>query len=315
MSRMSVTMQHSRLKRQRVGFFSFPLKFCLRIVKFKEHYGCGFLYYILSIYLCGQSHPFFIGEEAAAEEVAVASAPPAAPHRSGQVDGLWQMQNNALHSQVATERDLLAWSRRVMVNEVPHGVYRWGSISCSPGAFLLKSCLTCVTFWWESFIRVSEECRKAKGDMECSLYNAERKKKPMTCTPKVWCFPLLITILNAICSHLCTLFTVPSLLFALYRANHLPHAYAPYDLPRPNGSIMPIRPAQLKSSALEPEDEIHGTAATPGATWSQTVMGRYDQESHIRNSNTACRVFWIMDLKRMSFYSETQYCIFVVICW
>lgn len=67
---------------------------------------------------------FFIGEEAAAEEVAVASAPPAAPHRSGQVDGLWQMQNNALHSQVATERDLLAWSRRVMVNEVPHGVYR-----------------------------------------------------------------------------------------------------------------------------------------------------------------------------------------------
>lgn len=80
---------------------------------------------------------FFIGEEAAeaepAEEVepaeaepaaAVASAPSAAPHRSGQVDGLWQMQNNALHSQVATERDLLAWSRRVMVNEVPHGVFR-----------------------------------------------------------------------------------------------------------------------------------------------------------------------------------------------
>ncbi|TNM85061.1 hypothetical protein fugu_009239 [Takifugu bimaculatus] len=95
------------------------------------------------------------GEEAAAEEVAVASSPPAAPHRSGQVDGLWQMQNNALHSQVATERDLLAWSRRVMVNEVPHGVYR-----------------------------VSEECRRAKGDMECSLYNAERKKKPLTCTPK-----------------------------------------------------------------------------------------------------------------------------------
>lgn len=66
----------------------------------------------------------FIGEEAAAEEVAVVSAPSAASHRSGQVDGLWQMQNNALHSQVATERDLLAWSRRVMVNGVPHGVYR-----------------------------------------------------------------------------------------------------------------------------------------------------------------------------------------------
>lgn len=103
------------------GFFSFLLKFCLRIVKVKEHYGCGFLY-IINIYAAKPN--LFIGEEAAAEEVAVASAPPAAPHISGQVDGVWQMQNNALHSQVATERDLLAWSRRVMVNEVPHGVYR-----------------------------------------------------------------------------------------------------------------------------------------------------------------------------------------------
>lgn len=67
----------------------------------------------------------FIGEEAAEEvEVEVASAPSAAPHRSGQVDGVWQMQNNGLRSQVATERDLLAWSRRILVNEVPHGVYR-----------------------------------------------------------------------------------------------------------------------------------------------------------------------------------------------
>lgn len=52
-------------------------------------------------------------------------APSAAPpRRSGQVDGVWQMQHNALRSQVATERDLLAWSRRVMVSEVPRGVYR-----------------------------------------------------------------------------------------------------------------------------------------------------------------------------------------------
>lgn len=64
----------------------------------------------------------FIVEEAAAEEVSV--APSAAPRRSGQVDGVWQMQHNALRSQVATERDLLAWSRRIMVSEVPHGVYR-----------------------------------------------------------------------------------------------------------------------------------------------------------------------------------------------
>ncbi len=59
----------------------------------------------------------------------VASPPDAGPsppaHRSGQVDGVWQMQHNALRSQVATERDLLAWSRRVVVNEVPHGVFRY----------------------------------------------------------------------------------------------------------------------------------------------------------------------------------------------
>uniref|UniRef100_A0A4W6FHE7 Bromodomain and WD repeat domain containing 3 n=1 Tax=Lates calcarifer TaxID=8187 RepID=A0A4W6FHE7_LATCA len=85
-------------------------------------------------------------EEAGAE--VVASSPTVGPRRSGQVDGVWQMQHNALRSQVATERDLLAWSRRVVVNEVP----------------------------------VLEECRQAKGDMECSLYNAERRKKPVTCT-------------------------------------------------------------------------------------------------------------------------------------
>lgn len=30
-----------------------------------------------------------------------------------------------------------------------------------------------------------EESRQAKADMECSLYNAERRKKPVSCTPKV----------------------------------------------------------------------------------------------------------------------------------
>ncbi|KAK1882757.1 Bromodomain and WD repeat-containing protein 3, partial [Dissostichus eleginoides] len=84
------------------------------------------------------------GNEAEGEASSVAGT----PRRSGQVDGVWQMQHNVLPSQVATERDLLAWSRRVMVNEVPHGI-----------------------------------SRKAKGDMECSLYNAERRKKPVSCTP------------------------------------------------------------------------------------------------------------------------------------
>uniref|UniRef100_A0A8C4IEF3 Bromodomain and WD repeat domain containing 3 n=1 Tax=Dicentrarchus labrax TaxID=13489 RepID=A0A8C4IEF3_DICLA len=91
----------------------------------------------------------------------MASSPSAGPRRSRQVDGVWQMQHNALRSQVATERDLLAWSRRVMVSEVPQGIFR-----------------------------VLEECRQAKGDMECSLYNAERRKKPVSCTPKVHCSSL-----------------------------------------------------------------------------------------------------------------------------
>uniref|UniRef100_A0A096M3M4 Bromodomain and WD repeat domain containing 3 n=1 Tax=Poecilia formosa TaxID=48698 RepID=A0A096M3M4_POEFO len=92
---------------------------------------------------------------AAVEAEVVASSPGAEPRRSGQVDGVWQMQHNSLRSQVATERDLLAWSRRVVVNEVPHGTFR-----------------------------VLEECRQAKSDMECSLYNAERRKKPITCILK-----------------------------------------------------------------------------------------------------------------------------------
>uniref|UniRef100_A0A3Q3EFY0 Bromodomain and WD repeat domain containing 3 n=1 Tax=Labrus bergylta TaxID=56723 RepID=A0A3Q3EFY0_9LABR len=83
------------------------------------------------------------------------SSPTDGPRRTGPVDRVWQMQHNVLRSQVATERDLLAWSRRVMVNELPQGVHR-----------------------------VLEECRRAKGDMECSLYNTERRKKPAACIPK-----------------------------------------------------------------------------------------------------------------------------------
>uniref|UniRef100_A0A667XY88 Bromodomain and WD repeat domain containing 3 n=1 Tax=Myripristis murdjan TaxID=586833 RepID=A0A667XY88_9TELE len=102
------------------------------------------MFYVKTVIFSGQ----------AADEVA--SSPVVAPRRSGQVEGVWQMQHNALRSQVATERDLLAWSRRVVVNEVPQGVFR-----------------------------VMEECRQAKGEVECSLYNAEKRKKPTTSTPKV----------------------------------------------------------------------------------------------------------------------------------
>lgn len=131
-------------------------------------------------------------------------------------------------------------------------------------------------FWWELFIRVLEECRRAKGDLECSFYNAERRKKPVTCTPMVW-------YLIIIGSLLFTLFSFSTLLFALYRMNHLPHAYAPYDPTRENASTMPIRLAQLKSAALEPEVEIQGTAGTLRAAWTQTVMERYDQPKNVKD--------------------------------
>lgn len=103
-------MQHSRLKRQRVWICVYVWISLLNIININ----------VITTNL------FLVEEAAAAEEVvALAVAPSAAPpRRSGQVDGVWQMQHNALRSQVATERDLLAWSRRVMVSEVPHGVYR-----------------------------------------------------------------------------------------------------------------------------------------------------------------------------------------------
>uniref|UniRef100_A0A3B3BFL7 Bromodomain and WD repeat domain containing 3 n=1 Tax=Oryzias melastigma TaxID=30732 RepID=A0A3B3BFL7_ORYME len=54
----------------------------------------------------------------------VPSSPAVESRRSRQVDGVWQMQHNSLQSQVATERDLLAWSHRVVVNEMPHGTFK-----------------------------------------------------------------------------------------------------------------------------------------------------------------------------------------------
>ncbi|XP_055420876.1 bromodomain and WD repeat-containing protein 3 isoform X1 [Bubalus kerabau] len=84
------------------------------------------------------------------------SAPPnIGLRRSGQIEGVRQMHNNAPRSQMATERDLMAWSRRVVVNELNNGVSR-----------------------------VQEECRTVKGDIEISLYTVEKKKKPSYTTQR-----------------------------------------------------------------------------------------------------------------------------------
>ena len=55
----------------------------------------------------------------------IQSPPNIGLRRSGQVEGVRQMHQNAPRSQIATERDLQAWRRRVVVPEVPLGIFRF----------------------------------------------------------------------------------------------------------------------------------------------------------------------------------------------
>uniref|UniRef100_A0A8C3E9V6 Bromodomain and WD repeat-containing protein 1 n=1 Tax=Corvus moneduloides TaxID=1196302 RepID=A0A8C3E9V6_CORMO len=75
----------------------------------------------------------------------IQSPPNIGLRRSGQVEGVRQMHQNAPRSQMATERDLQAWRRRVVV-------FSW--LSC----------------------RKQEEYRIAKGEEERDLYATEKKK-------------------------------------------------------------------------------------------------------------------------------------------
>ncbi|KAL6072512.1 hypothetical protein STEG23_030756, partial [Scotinomys teguina] len=54
----------------------------------------------------------------------IQSPPNIGLRRSGQVEGVRQMHQNAPRSQIATERDLQAWKRRVVVPEAPPGMFR-----------------------------------------------------------------------------------------------------------------------------------------------------------------------------------------------
>uniref|UniRef100_A0A8B9SQS8 Bromodomain and WD repeat domain containing 1 n=1 Tax=Anas platyrhynchos TaxID=8839 RepID=A0A8B9SQS8_ANAPL len=78
----------------------------------------------------------------------IQSPPNIGLRRSGQVEGVRQMHQNAPRSQMATERDLQAWRRRVVVPEIP-----------------------------PSLLRKQEEYRIAKGEEERDLYAAEKKRK------------------------------------------------------------------------------------------------------------------------------------------
>uniref|UniRef100_A0A8C4VKM5 Bromodomain and WD repeat domain containing 1 n=1 Tax=Gopherus evgoodei TaxID=1825980 RepID=A0A8C4VKM5_9SAUR len=78
----------------------------------------------------------------------IQSPPNIGLRRSGQVEGVRQMHQNAPRSQIATERDLQAWKRRVVVPEIPLHLFR-----------------------------KQEEYRIAKGEEERELYATERKRK------------------------------------------------------------------------------------------------------------------------------------------
>ncbi|XP_062843373.1 bromodomain and WD repeat-containing protein 1 isoform X1 [Trichomycterus rosablanca] len=58
------------------------------------------------------------------ERLEVGSSPNVGLRRSGQVEGVRQMHQNAPRSQMATERDLQAWRRRVVVPELASSAYK-----------------------------------------------------------------------------------------------------------------------------------------------------------------------------------------------
>ncbi|XP_031523108.1 PH-interacting protein isoform X2 [Papio anubis] len=80
----------------------------------------------------------------------VHSPPNVGLRRSGQIEGVRQMHSNAPRSEIATERDLVAWSRRVVVPELSAGIAR------------------------------QEEWRTAKGEEEIKTYRSEEKRKHLT---------------------------------------------------------------------------------------------------------------------------------------
>ncbi|KAL1782327.1 PH-interacting protein isoform X2 [Sigmodon hispidus] len=81
----------------------------------------------------------------------VHSPPNVGLRRSGQIEGVRQMHSNAPRSEIATERDLVAWSRRVVVPELSAGV-----------------------------ASRQEEWRTAKGEEEIKSYRSEEKRKHLT---------------------------------------------------------------------------------------------------------------------------------------
>ncbi|KAM9355467.1 PH-interacting protein [Pholidichthys leucotaenia] len=85
----------------------------------------------------------------------VHSPPNVGLRRSGQIEGVRQMHSNAPRSQMATEGDLAAWSRRVLVPELE-------------GAS----------------VRRQVNWREAKGEEEINIYQSERRRRTLHSLPK-----------------------------------------------------------------------------------------------------------------------------------
>ncbi|XP_028902752.1 PH-interacting protein isoform X1 [Ornithorhynchus anatinus] len=96
----------------------------------------------------GTSSAGRVGRGSASSTSEVHSPPNIGLRRSGQIEGVRQMHSNAPRSEMATERDLVAWSRRVVVPEL------------STGASSRQ-----------------EEWRTAKGEEEIKSYRSEEKRK------------------------------------------------------------------------------------------------------------------------------------------
>uniref|UniRef100_A0A7N6BV08 PH-interacting protein n=1 Tax=Anabas testudineus TaxID=64144 RepID=A0A7N6BV08_ANATE len=85
----------------------------------------------------------------------VHSPPNVGLRRSGQIEGVRQMHSNAPRSQMATEGDLVAWSRRVLVPELE-----------------------------EATVRRQVNWREAKGEEEINIYQSERRRRTIHSLPK-----------------------------------------------------------------------------------------------------------------------------------
>ncbi|XP_028578654.2 PH-interacting protein isoform X4 [Podarcis muralis] len=96
----------------------------------------------------GTSNTNRVGRGSVNSTSEVHSPPNVGLRRSGQIEGVRQMHSNAPRSEIATERDLVAWSRRVVVPELSTGV-----------------------------ASRQEEWRTAKGEEEIKLYRSEEKRK------------------------------------------------------------------------------------------------------------------------------------------